>query len=307
MAKRQRNRDRSKTDDEKKRPAEEARAQEESPPQPAEVKATRPTRQQVYDGLGVPMSDEDYYDWYERIYENEPQYDEEDQLDQETDQDLQNSVVIDGPPQIQLQPDQDALPSPHGQISTGDHERHRSNPIVAPRRDPDSRDRNDLGGDESPAAEIEDEQTQPADSLSPITQVDRGGQDFTPHPGSGNEPGELSDPEEQKKMIRYLAEERPWMREQLQKDQERDAKQFNENAMRQEAEEIERERAKPALHPDDAGAILNEPSPDNTRTHDNEKPRDKSSSPAHEDDAGAVLDEPAPTPSRNRDKDMDID
>lgn len=126
-------------------------------------------------------------------------------------------------------------------------------------------------------------------------------------PGGDNRPGDLADPEEQKKLIRYFAEERPWMREQLQKDQERDENQFKENAMQQEAEEIERPPAGQAPHPDDAGAVLDEPAPDDTRTPDNERQRDKSSSPAHEDDAGAVLDEPAPTPSRDRDNGMDID
>ena len=123
-------------------------------------------------------------------------------------------------------------------------------------------------------------------------------------PGGSSEPGELSDPEEQKKMIRYHTEEAPRMREQMRKDQEKDAQRFEENAMRDEAEKIEQQRG-PAPHPDDAGAVLGEDKPQDSRDRDKTKQKEKSGQ-SLENDAGAVLDEPAPEPQRDREKGLDI-
>jgi hypothetical protein len=242
--------------------------------------------------------------------DNEPELPNQDTKEelpsQETEEELPNRVAIEGPPEPELQPEPDALPSPHGRIATGDQERQHSTPIVAPSRDPDGRDRNDLGGDESPATEIEEEQHHPTDSLSPVTQVDRSEQDFTPQPGGGNEPGELADPEEQRKMIRYLAEERPWMREQMQKDQERDAKQFDENAMQQDAEEIERQRAGQSPNRDDAGEILRRNRAE--RTDAGQKPEPEQEQPYNRDDAGEVLRRNrAEREARNLEQDRDLD
>ena len=129
--------------------------------------------------------------------------------------------------------------------------------------------------------------------------------EMKPRPGSSNEPGDLSDPEEQKKAIRYHMEEAPAMREQMKKDQAKDAQQFEENAMRDEAEKIEQQRGK-APHPDDAGAVLDQPVPKNARDREQTKQQERSGPAPHPDDAGAVLDEPAPK-RRERDRDRGID
>lgn len=65
-------------------------------------------------------------------------------------------------------------------------------------------------------------------------------------------------------------------------------------------------------YPDDAGAVLDEPTPGDKRTPDNTRQQDQGRSYAHQDDAGAVLDEPAPdnkpsSPEKPRDDRGDID
>lgn len=66
---------------------------------------------------------------------------------------------------------------------------------------------------------------------------------LAPAPGDQSKPGDLADPEEQKKLIRYFDEERPWMREQMQADQAREQPGREEAAMRAGAERIEADRS----------------------------------------------------------------
>lgn len=146
---------------------------------------------------------------------------------------------------------------------------------------------------------------------------------FTPS-GSGG-PGELSDEEEQRKMVKYHMEEKPWMREQMQKDHERDSRQFEENAMRQDAEAIERERDQAdqnqAGEPEyDAGSAIERAQAQAAQRDGREAPTQRQEQPQDTrdqeqgHDAGAAIERAqaqAAERDRNRpiesDRDMDID
>jgi hypothetical protein len=85
-------------------------------------------------------------------------------------------------------------------------------------------------------------------ALDPV--IDRhpvtGSMDMTP---GGSAPGDLADPEEQKKLIKYFDQERPWMREQMAADQARDDKARDEVALKDAATKIEADRTQ--KDPDD--------------------------------------------------------
>ena len=141
---------------------------------------------------------------------------------------------------------------------------------------------------------------------------------FTPS-GSGG-PGELSDEEEQRKMVKYHMEEKPWMREQMQKDHERDSRQFEENAMRQDAEAIERERDQAGEPEYDAGSAIERAQAQAAQRDGREAPTQRQEQPQDTrdqeqgHDAGAAIERAqaqAAERDRNRpiesDRDMDID